>query len=329
MSFQNKKTFPDFALYPLLWIAIVFSFGILAGKFFPFNWQVYLIICIVCAALSAFFTKQKFALVLLFAAFFAAGGLTYQIENKTPAPHRLKRIYDEKRIISGDPLELEGVLQGKPELAASGFFLLLKTEKAIYKNSETKVSGKIRLFAAVRDEQIKSEYNLLNLNYGSRIRLACKLRREETFLNPDVVSSKEILDQREIDATCIVKSPLLVEKIAETNTFSPVAWLYERRQELIIDFREKFNVSTAGILIASLLGNKYFLTKQTAEVFREGGTFHILVISGLHITFIGGLTILLVRRFTKKRFWQFFIAVTFLWAFSLAVGADVPVVRAT
>jgi competence protein ComEC len=49
----------------------------------------------------------------------------------------------------------------------------------------------------------------------------------------------------------------------------------------------------------------------------------------LHITFIGGLTILFVRRFTKKRFWQFLISVTFLWAYSLAVGADVPVVRAT
>ncbi len=131
MSFDTKKTSPDFALYPLLWIAIVFSFGILAGKFSSFNWQVYLIICIVCAVLSAFFTKQKFALVLLFAAFFTAGGLTFQIENKTLAPTRLKRIYDEKRIISGDPLELEGILQGKPELAANGFFLFLKTEKAI------------------------------------------------------------------------------------------------------------------------------------------------------------------------------------------------------
>ncbi|MEJ7698414.1 MAG: DUF4131 domain-containing protein [Pyrinomonadaceae bacterium] len=181
MSFQNKKTFPDFALYPLLWIAIVFSFGILAGKFSPFTWQINLIICIICAVLSAFFIKQKFALVLLFAAFFTAGGLTYQIENKTPAPNRLKRIYDEKRIISGDPIEIEGVLQGKPELAASGFFLLLKTEKVIYKNSETKVSGKIRLFAAVQAEQIKNEYNRLNLNYGSRISLACRLRREENF----------------------------------------------------------------------------------------------------------------------------------------------------
>ena len=82
-------------------------------------------------------------------------------------------------------------------------------------------------------------------------------------------------------------------------------------------------------MIASLLGNRYFLDKQTAEIFREGGTFHVLVISGLHITFIGGLTLLLVRFFTRKRFWQFLIASGFLWVYSFAVGADVPVVRAT
>ena len=82
-------------------------------------------------------------------------------------------------------------------------------------------------------------------------------------------------------------------------------------------------------MIASLLGNRYFLDKQTAETFREGGTFHVLVISGLHITFIGGLTLLFVRFFTKKRAWQFLTAGGFSWAYSIAVGADVPVVRAT
>ena len=104
--------------------------------------------------------------------------------------------------------------------------------------------------------------------------------------------------------------------------------IYEYRRELIEDFRNNFNSSTSGILIASLLGNRYFLDKKTAEVFREGGTFHVLVISGLHITFIGGLILLFVRFFTKKRLWQFVLASAFLWVYALAVGAEVPVVRA-
>jgi predicted membrane metal-binding protein len=54
----------------------------------------------------------------------------------------------------------------------------------------------------------------------------------------------------------------------------------------------------------------------------------VLVISGLHITFIGGLTLLFLRKLTRRRLPQFVVSVSFLWAYSLAVGADVPVVRA-
>jgi len=251
------------------------------------------------------------------------------IENNSVAPNRLKRLYDANQIKSGDPIEIEGVLQGKPELTVGGFFLILKTEKAVYKDSEIKIAGNVRLFAPVREVQIKQEYEQLNLNYGSRIRVACQLRREDNFLNAGVISHKELLDQRQVDAVAVIKSPLLVEKIADTKTFAPLAWIYERRQNLIIDFRDNFNVSTAGVLIASLLGNQHFLDKNTAEVFRNGGTFHVLVISGLHITFIGGLTLLFIRFFTNKRLSQFIIASLFLWSYSIAVGADVPVIRAT
>ena len=325
----SKSSPKSFTFYPLFWLAICFSTGILTAHFFNLNPKIFLVSSLIFTFLTVIFIKQKFVLIFLFAAFFSAGGFYFQIDDQSIAPNRVKKLYDENTIKSGDPIEIEGILRGMPELSVDGFFIELDTEKAIYKGAEIKISGRIRLFAAALEGQSKNEYEQLNLHYGSRIRVACNLRREDNYLNPGVVSQKEILDQQEIDATGIIKSSLLVEKIGDTQTFSPLAWIYERRQNLIIEFRDKFNVSTAGVLIASLLGNKYFLDKPTAEVFREGGTFHVLVISGLHITFIGGLTLLFVRYFTNKRFWQFLIAVTFLWAYSIAVGVDVPVVRAT
>ncbi|HEY0429219.1 MAG TPA: DNA internalization-related competence protein ComEC/Rec2 [Pyrinomonadaceae bacterium] len=323
-----KSDSADFAPYPMLWLAVCFAFGILTAKFFIFGWHVSLAICMITALLAAVFIKQKAALIFLSVAFVAAGALFFQIENQNIPANRLKRLFDENQIQSGDPIEIEGVLQAKPELAAGGFFLKLKTETAIYKGEERKISGAVRLFAPIQNEQIAAEYEHLNLQYGSRVRVACNLRREDGYSNPGVVSQKEILDQLDIDATAIIKSALLVENLGEARDFAPLAWIFERRQELITNFREKFNVSTAGVLIASLLGDKYFLDKPTAEVFREGGTFHVLVISGLHITFIGGLTLLFVRLFTRKRLWQFLIASALLWSYAIAVGAEVPVVRA-
>jgi len=326
---MQKSAPANFTLYPLLWLAVCFASGITTANFLLLDWKIYFTACLIFSILSAVFIKRKFALLFIFAAFFAVGGLYLQIEKQTIAENRVKRIYDENRINSGDPIEIEGVLQTKPELAVGGFFLILKTERAVYKNSAIEISGNVRLFAPAPNEQIKSEYDQLNLSYGSRIRVACNLRRADNYLNAGVISHKELLDQKSIDAIAIIKSPLLVEKIGEEKIFAPLAWIYERRQNLIIDFRENFSASTAGVLIASLLGNSHFLDRQTAETFREGGTFHVLVISGLHITFIGGLTLLLIQFFTNQRLWQFLIATTFLWAYSLAVGADVPVVRAT
>jgi competence protein ComEC len=77
------------------------------------------------------------------------------------------------------------------------------------------------------------------------------------------------------------------------------------------------------------LGDQHFLDRQTSEVFRDGGTFHVLVISGLHITFIGGLTVWLVSYWIRRRTFQFVVASSFLWAYTIAVGAEVPVVRAS
>jgi competence protein ComEC len=323
-----KSRSANFAIYPLLWLAASFSLGIFAAKLFVFASGVSFAICLIFAVLVALLLHRKIAPYFLAVAFLAAGALFFQIENQNIPANRVKKLLDENRIGSGDAIEIEGVLESKPELAAGGSFLKLKTEKAIYKGAEIKISGNVKLFAPVPNEQIAAEYAQLNLQYGSRIAVACNLKREENFQNPGVISQKEILDQTDTDATAVIKSPLLVEKIGEAQTFAPLAWIYERRQNLIIDFKDHFGTSTAGVLIASLLGDKYFLDKQTAEIFREGGTFHVLVISGLHITFIGGLTLLFVRFFTRKKFWQFLIASAFLWAYSIAVGADVPVVRA-
>lgn len=327
---MSDQTSPaNFSFYPLFWLAVCFAFGILTADVCKINWQIFLTGSLLFGILTIIFIKQKINLAFISLAFIAVGGLCLQIENQNIPPNRIKKIYDEKRIESGEPVEIEGIVKGNFDEAVGGFFVEIEAEKLIYKTAEQKVSGRIRLFAPVPNEQISDEYEQLNLQYGSQIRVACNLVREDNFRNPGVVSRRQILDQQGVDATATIKSPLLVEKIGDQKSFAPLAVIYETRRNLIRDFREKFSVSTAGIMIASLLGNKYFLDKPTAELFREGGTFHVLVISGLHITFIGGLTLLFLRFFTRQRLWQFVIASAFLWTYSIAVGADVPVVRAT
>jgi len=194
---------------------------------------------------------------------------------------------------------------------------------------EFRASGSIRLLAPVGNELMAADYAALDLTDGDRVSVPVQLFREDLFRNPGAASCIELLDQQGIDATGTIKSPLLVEKLTGEARFLPLIWIGEQRQKLILEFNRLFDSSTAGTLAASMLGNKYHLDRDTAEVYREGGTFHVLVISGLHITFIGGLLLLVVRRFTRSGAYQFAIVSTLLWIYAIIVGADVPVVRAS
>lgn len=319
---------PNFTLYPLLWVSGCFAAGIAAGKYSGIDWTIYLIASLIFGFVTAVFLKRRPAIIFLSISFVSLGAFAFQSREVHSEPNRLRSVFEDGRIKTADPVEVEGVLLGKPEFAQSGYYLQVKAGKAFYKGAELPVTGTVRYFAPWRNDETRREYEALALQYGSRVRVAANLQRDESFLNPGVVSRTELMDQMETDASGIIESPLLVEKLGDEWVFPPLKWVYDRRQDLIDEFRAKFSVSTAGVMIASLLGNKEFLDRPTAEVFRDGGTFHVLVISGMHITFIGALVIFFLRVFTKRRVWQFIAANIFLWGYTLAVGAQVPVTRA-
>ena len=327
----EDRQLPNFNRYPVLWLAVCLATGILFSKFVSSNLPVTLVITSVCAALALGFRKHFLSTIFISLAFVSAGAVLFQYEVQRNTDGRLKVMYDEGVIASGSPVEVEGVVLGRPEQSVNGVFINLRAEKINYRGVERDVSGSVRLFLSQTKEadiETNLKFEISDLKYGSRLRIACKLEREDEFLNPGVISKTEILDRLGVDATGSIKSALLVEKIADESVFLPLAWVYDQRSRLIDDFRNNLDPSASGIMIASLLGDKYFLDRSTADLFRDGGTFHILVISGLHITFIGGLLLLFLRQITRNRWTQFIVTMIVLWAYTLAVGADVPVVRA-
>ncbi|NNE99272.1 MAG: ComEC/Rec2 family competence protein [Pyrinomonadaceae bacterium] len=313
---------------PLIWLAVCYSVGILFARSLPLDWKLLLVFAIVAGAVSIVSIGRKRRVIPVFLAFFLAGAFIFQVQYQAAPTDSLRTLYDTNQFGSDDPIEIEGVLESRPEPGFGGMFFVLETEKAIYKMTERTVSGRVRFFAPIRDNEIRKEYQQLNLHYGVRLRIACNLNREERYLNPGSASFKRILDQKNLDALATVKSPLLIERLEDDRRFQPLGPILDYRQNLIRSFRDNFNLSTSGILIASLLGNRQFLTRDTAEIFRSGGTFHVLVISGLHITFLGGMMLIVVRKLTKRRSLQFLATSAALWIYSIAVGAELPVVRA-
>ncbi|MEP6707496.1 MAG: ComEC/Rec2 family competence protein [Pyrinomonadaceae bacterium] len=265
---------------------------------------------------------------LIVLSFFCAGIAVATVGSRRAATDSVAEFYEKGWVASGEPVELTGVLEREPEAAPESFYLTLRAESLRYKGIGRDASGTVLLLARVRDSSVQNEYERLGLHYGARVSVMTSLTRADNFRNPGVSSFTEYLERKGYDATGLIKSPLLVERLDDQLVFLPLAWIYQTRAKLLREINSTFSPETAGVLDAALLGDRYFLSHGTAERFRAGGTFHVLVISGLHISFIGGIVFLLMRRLTRRLLWQFLVSAGILWGYVLAVGAEASVVRA-
>ncbi len=303
-----------FSQHPLAQLAVAFAAGVWAAHYFSLRIGFTLIAGVVCSALVVVLVLKKklraAGLALLFATFFVGAVLAL-----------LERHADVERIgaqSTDDSLMLTGVLDGPPEYARNRLYLSLRVE----------TGGRVSILATFRNAASEQEYRSLGLRYGTRIRVSTTLDRTGNYRNPGVSSLAEYLDRNNYDASGIVKSAASITRLEDTRVFPPLAWLYFWRESLQREIDMRFAPETAGVLDAALLGNRYNLSQSASERFREGGTFHVLVISGLHISFIGGLVLLIISRVTKRRLLQFVLPAVIVWSYSIAVGAEASVVRA-
>ena len=325
---------PRFVTAPLLSLAVALCGGIVVQHYAKLNSRSFAIVLAVAVAASiiclvSLKRGKLFASTLsLLLAFFCTGIVLVRSTDLPPAANRISTMYDQGAIGPGDPVEIVGVVIGEPEPAPHSFYLTMRVERVAFKASERDASGTVLLLVPASTEKLKQEYDALALHHGARLRVMTKLDREDNFRNPGVSQFTEYLERKGYDATGTIKSPLLVERMDDERVFLPLAWVYSWRARLQKEFQQRFSAETAGVLNAALLGNPHNISARAAERFRAGGTFHILVISGLQIAFIAGVAILLVRRITQQKLLQFLMAALFLWAYAIAVGAEASVTRA-
>jgi competence protein ComEC len=297
-----------FSHHPLFQLALAFSVGICSASYLPAKAVIALgVFCTLICVLSVIRKGTAIAGVALLLSFFFAGQMLAALEERKKTSF----------VIPHGSSLLTGVLDGPPEFARDRAYFSLRVD-----------SGRVWLLVPFRNATTEEEFRKLQLRYGTRIRVTTSLDYVGNYRNPGVSTLSEYLERREYDATGVIRSPASIVRLEDTSVFKPLAWLYEWRERLQRAIDSRFAPETAGVLDAALLGNRYNLTRTASERFREGGTFHVLVISGLHITFLGAIVFLAVRRLTRHRVLQFVLPVTVVWSYSLAVGAEASVVRA-
>ena len=328
---QSSPHAQPLSAHPFALLAIAFAGGILGAQTIPLRLMPLVIIgglFTLVGVLALLKHRLLAASVFTTIAFTLTGACLAIIEKQEVRLDRLRVLIDQEVLASGESIELTGVLERPPESAPDSLYLTLRVEQCRYSNRQAPASGVVSLMALINNKATAEEYQRLQLRYGTRVRVTTKLKRADDYRNPGVSLLTEYLERKGYDATGVIKSPFFVERLGDERVFPLLAWLYEYRQHVEAQINLYFASETAAVLNASLLGNRNFLSRATAERFRNGGTFHVLVISGWHISAIGGLVFLVSRRFTKKRVKQFLLSTITVWCYALAVGAEASVVRA-
>jgi competence protein ComEC len=88
------------------------------------------------------------------------------------------------------------------------------------------------------------------------------------------------------------------------------------------------NTRTAGLLRAVLLGDSSRLHPSSTENFRRTGTYHALVVSGIHLTVVGAVLLFLLRVANAGVTTSLVVTSVAAWLYAAVCGATPPVVRA-
>lgn len=90
----------------------------------------------------------------------------------------------------------------------------------------------------------------------------------------------------------------------------------------------RLNLDDAGMLNAMLFGDRAGLNKTQRVGFERTGSFHLFVVSGMHVGLLAGLVFWLARRLKLREWLATLLTITLTFGYALLTGFGAPVQRA-
>ena len=167
------------------------------------------------------------------------------------------------------------------------------------------------------------------LHYGQKIEIDGKIRLPRNFQNPGAFDYTAFLARQEIYWTAASRATSDIKLIPGECGSRFWAVLYRIRVAALDRLEELYrgDAYTTGMMEAMLLGESSKLEKVWTDHFRRTGTFHALVISGLHVSVLAAALLFLLRMLFIPKDLALLIAAAGAWLYALVSGWQAPVVR--
>ena len=329
-----------FSTAPMLYAALLLSAGIVAATriwILPgilLGATLLFVLLTAVAALKAL----RLALLPLACTWLMLGGMLSEIEPAADLQTQLRQIADQ-----GGQSTVEGVITRTTPVRTTestqpyGNTVRVEQSQSLDLRLASvdghAITGGLRATAYAAADQ-----PFLVIHCGDRIFGKVAMHLPQRYRDPGVWDATEWLRGQGIGVVGSLKAPTLQIKPGR-GTFS--CWLHsiqQRGSQRLIDFAAVSTASRlpqwlllsrtdAGMLSAMILGDRTYLEHQDRVGFERTGSFHLLVVSGMHLAIFAACIFGLTSLLHLSRLWSTAVTITCGFAYALLAGFGEPVQR--
>ena len=295
---------------PVVAIAAFLTGGIIFGRYFSLQEHIWLFIPVVCLLAIIYFFVYKRKIALILPAFAVIGAFLF-VSALSPKDSVLEEIALREGFV-----HIEGQVQDISLTRSGRQRVQINTSSFRIAPSLVTHHARVGIIAILPEN--------IHMSLGQHITISGYLQTLDTARNPGGFDEFQFLRSRGI----------------EYRVFAETAQGYDIELSLIHHIRnfgvrlasvfdEVLPEDMAGIMKAMIVGDRSGLDHETRNMYKDLGMFHILVVSGLHLSIL----IIFIER-TLKFFGvgvkkRSLITLVFIILFAVLTGAGVATVRAS
>jgi competence protein ComEC len=292
---------------PLILPAAAIASGILLSRWFPLSvpgtvWPSFTFLTLAIAARTPWLRYSCVMLALV------CGGALTEAWHRPGPPPEIDAGWKETVILSGCVVEPTILSPGREQFTL-----------------ELAPGARARVSQSLADDS-----PVPRLAYGQRVEIEGRARSPHNFNNPGSFDYAAYLARQNIYWTATMTRGSIPTILPGRCGSLFFAFIYSLRSAALDRLENLYQGDSyaTSMMQAILIGETAGLQRVWTENFRRTGTFHALVISGVHVTVLAGVLLFLLRLCAIQELPALAFTAMAAWLYALVSGLSAPVVRA-
>jgi competence protein ComEC len=307
-------------------LAVAFGLGIAAAPALslgPAGWAASALLGFAAAVAGPWIRLRSLCWPALAAGFFCLGAHAIVVAERGAPAHHISRLPEASLTA---PLAVEGWVASPPDPHPSDTRDARDVQRTRFVAEVTHLTLEGRRVPAAGRARLTVLGPPVDVHYGDEVRGTFRLRHPRRFDNPGAFDYPAYLAGQGVFLEGWTREPVEIVRASRGSRLLDA--VFGVRALLLQRLDAAMPPAQAGLLKATVLGDRSGLTPEMNRAFLDSGTYHILAISGLNVSLLAGALFGLFRLFrVSPRFAAGGSAVLVTFYAALA-GASASVIRA-